>query len=252
MSLNIGDNFKYLGKKFLDDRQSFNTLAELMACTAVPEGFIAYCVEDKKRYEFVDNNWIEYRENGNIENVIINEDDVRNAVFYIGDEEPEDTSKLWLDPSNNTPSSDITMDNPVIQELFACIRTLQNQVKDLQAEVEYLKINGGGNGGGIITPPGPGDDEEQYEEICLELEEGGLFLLEEGGFIILEESDVIPKPEPIIDSILILEDGGSLLMEDGSFFLLETSIPIISTEKVLLLESGANVLLESGGKILVE
>ena len=49
MSLNIGDNFKYLGKKFLDDRESFNTLEEMNACNDVPEGFITYCKENKKR-----------------------------------------------------------------------------------------------------------------------------------------------------------------------------------------------------------
>ena len=60
MSLNIGDNFKYLGKKFLDERESFNTLEEVNACNDVPEGFITYCKEDKKRYEYKDGAWIEY------------------------------------------------------------------------------------------------------------------------------------------------------------------------------------------------
>ena len=60
MSLNIGDNFKYLGKKFLDERESFNTLEEMNACNDVPEGFITYCKENKKRYEYKDGAWIEY------------------------------------------------------------------------------------------------------------------------------------------------------------------------------------------------
>ena len=60
MSINIGDNFSYLGKKFLDKRQSFETLEELMACTDVPEGFISYCVENETRYEFKDGEWIEF------------------------------------------------------------------------------------------------------------------------------------------------------------------------------------------------
>ena len=59
MSLNIGDNFSYLGKKFLDDRQSFDTLINMRNCTDVPEGFITYCKENKKRYEFKNNVWIE-------------------------------------------------------------------------------------------------------------------------------------------------------------------------------------------------
>ena len=60
MSLNIGDNFKYLGKKFLDERESFNTLEEMNACNDVPEGFITYCKEDQKRYEYKGRAWTEY------------------------------------------------------------------------------------------------------------------------------------------------------------------------------------------------
>ena len=60
MSINIGDNFSYLGKKFLDKRQSFETLEELMACIDVPEGFISYCVENETRYEFKNGEWIEF------------------------------------------------------------------------------------------------------------------------------------------------------------------------------------------------
>lgn len=60
MSINIGDNFSYLGKKFLDSRQSFDTKANMNACTDVPIGFITYCVEDGKRYEYKEGGWIEY------------------------------------------------------------------------------------------------------------------------------------------------------------------------------------------------
>lgn len=214
MALNIGDNFKYLGKKFLDDRQSFNTLTELMACTAVPEGFIAYCVEEKRRYEFIDGNWIEYKENSNFDDVIINGD----SVFYMGSDEPETNDVLWLDPGVNQSTTDITIDNPLIQELFSCIKELQGQVKELQMQVEYLQINGGG---GVIIPPD--DDEDLQEEIYLELEDGGLFLLEDGGYIVLEEYVVVPKPEEpeIKVSAILLEDGQYLLAEDGTMILLE-------------------------------
>ena len=60
MAINVGDNFSYQGKKYLDNRQSFKTLSELRAYSNVPEGFIAYCEEDKKRYEYVDGVWTEY------------------------------------------------------------------------------------------------------------------------------------------------------------------------------------------------
>ena len=56
MSINIGDNFSYLGKKFLDAREHFNTLAEMKACNDVPNGFITYCDETKTRYEYHSDN----------------------------------------------------------------------------------------------------------------------------------------------------------------------------------------------------
>ena len=60
MSLNIGDNFSYLGKKFLDNRQSFDTLELMNNCSDVPIGFITFCKEDNKRYEYTESGWIEY------------------------------------------------------------------------------------------------------------------------------------------------------------------------------------------------
>jgi hypothetical protein len=252
MSLNIGDNFRYYGKKFLDDRQSFKTLNELLACTDVPEGFISYCEENKTRYEFEDNNWIEYRENGIPNDVIINEEDIMDAIIYVGDDEPEG-DKLWLDPSNDSSSPEITLDNPIILELFACIKSLQEKVIKLEEEVEYLKINGGGgSGSGPLDPPDipevPDDDEEvEYEESILALEEGGLFLFEDGTFVLLEES----VAKPLTDSILILEDGSRFLMEDGSYFVLEDSVPAI-IDGAFLLENNASLLLENGGKLLIE
>ena len=60
MAINIGDNFSYQGKKYLDDRQSFKTLSELQNYKNVPEGFIAYCEENGKRYEYKNNAWAEY------------------------------------------------------------------------------------------------------------------------------------------------------------------------------------------------
>ena len=61
MSINTGDNFRYQGKKYLDDRQSFKTLSELMAYTNVPPGFIAYCEENGQRYEYVNDTWVLYK-----------------------------------------------------------------------------------------------------------------------------------------------------------------------------------------------
>ena len=52
MSINIGDNFSYLGKKFLDDREHFDTVVKMKACNDVPNGFITYCDETNTRYEY--------------------------------------------------------------------------------------------------------------------------------------------------------------------------------------------------------
>ena len=52
MSINIGDNFSYLGKKFLDDREHFDTVAKMKACNDVPNGFMTYCDETNTRYEY--------------------------------------------------------------------------------------------------------------------------------------------------------------------------------------------------------
>ena len=60
MAINIGDNFSYQGKKYLDDRQSFKTLNELQNYKNVPEGFMAYCEENEKRYEYKNGTWSEY------------------------------------------------------------------------------------------------------------------------------------------------------------------------------------------------
>lgn len=50
MSIPVGDNFSYQGKKYLDNRQSFKTKEEMMAYNDVPEGFITYCDEDGQQY----------------------------------------------------------------------------------------------------------------------------------------------------------------------------------------------------------
>lgn len=54
MGTTLIDNFDYRGKRFLDSRQSVATLAALKAVpgTDIPDGFRAYCAEDKQWYEF--------------------------------------------------------------------------------------------------------------------------------------------------------------------------------------------------------
>ena len=131
-------------------------------------------------------------------------------VAYIGEEEPENQNAIWFDSGEDNYNT-ITYDNPVVDEIFACIRTLQDQVKKLQEDVEYLKLYGGGGSGG-------GNDEPDVETTVssLSLEDGGLFLLEDGGLLILENAI-----ETITESILLLENGAQFLLENGANIKLE-------------------------------
>lgn len=165
-------------------------------------------------------------------------------VAYVGEEEPENENAIWFDSGEDSYNT-ISYDNPVVDEIFACIRTLQDQVKKLQEDVEYLKLYGGSGG---IDRPDEEPDIEETVDIVFALEDGGLFLLEDGGFLIFEESITVEVNK---DSTLALEDGSLFLLEDGGFLILEESIEKI-TESLLMLENGARLLYENGSEILLE
>ena len=131
-------------------------------------------------------------------------------VAYVGEEEPENENAIWFD-SGEDNKNEITYDNPIVDEIFACIRTLQDQVKKLQEDVEYLKLyGGGGSSGGGTDEPG------ENTISSLALETGGMFLLEDGGLLILENAI-----ETITESILLLENGAQFLLENGANIKLE-------------------------------
>ncbi len=251
MSINLGDNFKYLGKKFLDDRESFNSLSDMKKCNTVPDGFITYCKEDGKRYEYLNSNiddpitgkWSEFK---------VGAEETKHDCSYVGDTPPEDDSVIWFDTGEGS-SSEITYDNPIINELFACIRALQKQVQQLQADVDYIKEHGGG-----VRPPDepdepvvPDEPGEEIVDVVLALEDGGLFMLEDGGFMIHEEDIIIEKPDENEESSLALENGGLFMLENGGFIILEENISKV-TESLMLLENGAQMLYENGASILLE
>lgn len=131
-------------------------------------------------------------------------------VAYVGEEEPENENAIWFD-SGEDNINEITYDNPIVDEIFACIRTLQDQVKKLQEDVEYLKLYGGGGSSGGGT-----DEPEETTVSSLALETGGMFLLEDGGLLILENAI-----ETITESILLLENGAQFLLENGANIKLE-------------------------------
>ena len=354
MSINTGDNFRYQGKKYLDDRQSFKTLAELMTYTNVPPGFIAYCEENGERYEYVNDTWILYKvstdtgdldlsdyalktdvptktsqlendsgylKDGDIhthenkavldtidatkvnkwdnpdyndlankptipdlsgidlpalvgtkfDDAVINEKETTenqtavdfyangvivktlylpadggggssniniDDVIYYGTDEPTNDNVIWFYPNNNDYQG-INIDNAIIAELMSIIQNMQSQIRQLQADVEYLKTHGGSGGG---TTPDTPDTTYSY----LVLEDGSKLLLEDGGGILLEQQAIIKN-----SSYLLLEDGSKLLLEDGGGILLEQQ-DIIKNSSYLLLEDGFKLLLEDGYGLLLE
>ena len=94
--------------------------------------------------------------------------------YYEGDEEPSDTSLIWLDTTDK--SIDSKLDSIIIQELRSIISMLSKEISTLKEKVEYLWDNQG-NGGSL---PSEGDS--------LLLENGGYLLLEDGSKILLESS----------------------------------------------------------------
>lgn len=237
MSLNIGDNFKYLGKKFLDNRESFNTLEEMNACNDVPKGFITICYENDKRYEFNGMEWVEYIVNNGDESSNINIDD----VIYYGIDEPTNDDVIWFYPNNNDYQG-INIDNAIIAELMSIIQNMQSQIIQLQADVEYLKTHGGGS----VNPTPPSED-SIYSYLVLE--DGSKLLLESGdGSLILEVQEQTVKSD-----FLVLEDGSKLLLESGDgSIILEQQQQTSPTGSYLKSEDGSKLLLETNDGILLE
>jgi hypothetical protein len=123
---------------------------------------------------------------------------------------PEDDEVIWFSEGVSSSANEITYENPLINELFSCIQTLQRQVAKLQEDVEYIKIHGGGNGS---QPPSDDDNNDGFTFL---LEDGGSLLLEDGAFLLLENAVT-----NLSNSVLLLEDGAKLLLENGSEIILE-------------------------------
>ena len=268
MSLNIGDNFKYGGKKFLDDRESFDTLEAMKNYERVPDGFITYCKENGKRYEFKSSNnideltgrWTEFIVNVEIPEIPEVEIDI-DELYHMGEDTPESEDSVWFFTGVESASPGISLDNPLIVELLATIRELKAQVQQLQEDVEYLKINGGGSKPDVppiepdpdepdipVIPDDPEEDDDTIFKLIMEDDSGG-FLLEDGsGSLILEESVFVDKV-----SNFLLEDGFNLLLEDGSLLLFEEQEVIVDDKKSnITLEDGFDLLLEDGSLMLLE
>ena len=80
MAIKIGDNFLYRGKKPLDERDSFNNIADMKAYdeTSLDEGHISYCKAQDKYYKFNSSNeddpttgkWREYNAGGSTMDIV--------------------------------------------------------------------------------------------------------------------------------------------------------------------------------------
>lgn len=240
MSLNIGDNFKYLGKKFLDSRESFATLADMKSCTDVPDGFITYCQETDTRYEYKSSN-ANNVSTGHWREFVIEGEAGTSAI--IQNEEPEDTTVIWFDPEDDEPSSE----DPFISELKAIIQAMSAKLQALTTRVEYLESVISSGGGGGTTPKPPIIPDVTYK--CLLLEDGTPLLWEDETYVLLESSGT---QEDTVTDVILMEDGTPLLLEDGGYLFLESASDIIEANDVMLLESGGPLLLEDGGYLFLE
>ena len=147
MAINVGDNFSYQGRKYLDSRQSFETLQELQSYTEVPEGFIAYCEENKKRYEFIDGVWTEYIVSAEIE------DDPNIATKTYVDElieshtheeyltEHQDISHLATKAELNNKLDDVEINEEETTDSYTALDFFANGNK-----VKTVYVAGGGGG----------------------------------------------------------------------------------------------------------
>ena len=234
MSLNIGDNFKYLGKKFLDSRESFATLAEMKSCTDVPDGFITYCQETDTRYEYKSSNANNVT-TGHWREFIIEGEAGTSAV--IQNEEPEDTTVIWFDPEDDEPSSE----DPFISELKAIIQAMSEKLQALTTRVEYLESVISSGGGGTK----PDKPEVTYEYLLWD--DGTPILWDDGTPILLEEQN-IPSD---VNEYLLWDDGTPILWDDGTPILLEDTT-IKDENRYLLWDDGKPVLWDDGKPIILE
>lgn len=271
----LASGFDYGAKSPLDSRICVNTIAERdehVTSNRAYEGMLVYVTEEKKLYRYEENVWkviptsedipekiseldndrqfvtkdevdgilteSDYITKEEVDDILKNVDLEGDDCWHLGEVVPEDNDLIWFSGSTSTQSN-YTYDNPVIQEIFASLKSLQRAVSKLQEDVEYIKIHGGGQGGGGGTVT---------DDSSLALEDGSLFLLEDGSLLLLEEAI-----QQIADTILLLEDGAEFLLEDGgSIKLEEQNEQEVIREPFLLMENSSELLLENNGNINLE
>lgn len=134
----IGNNFKYSGRKPLDDRQLCDSLEILQENTndiLYPPGFRVFCIKENKEYQNIAKLnetpvWVEY----NIK------------AYAFQSDAPLNTDMLWIKEDETVELID---GQYTVDDLVTMIKTYKNTIDSLvaivtalQKDVEYIKSHG--------------------------------------------------------------------------------------------------------------
>lgn len=111
MSRQLADNFNLRSKKFLDDREQFDTLAMMRAYREVdiPEGFMSFCVETKAWYRYDSTNEVD-PDTGKwriIKYGIDDGDDEGDGLAYVDDKWTIQKQYGYLKPGGTSYEDDV-------------------------------------------------------------------------------------------------------------------------------------------------
>ena len=167
MSIQVADGFGLKAKKYLDNRQSFDTISEManFADTNLPDGFITYNNEDGKRYEFNSSNsidvtlgkWREYTiSSSNLPSWKSTKDYVvGDIVMYDG--------RKYQTIKNHTSGTDFDTDKDnwiELSETYILLTVAQYEymrTNNLLEDKLYIKIDDNNSGSGSGSSSGAGN-----------------------------------------------------------------------------------------------
>lgn len=151
MAIQVGSNFSLKNKNFLDNRQSFDTILDMVSLSesAIPEGFLAYNKETDKYYKFNSNNsidmtlgkWREYNTSGTDEKVKMN---ASSEAKYL--QELIDNSTIEIDVNNGVIKA-IGLDG--LETTIATLNFIKNLDKDIM--LYFNSIGNPMNFKGVVT-----------------------------------------------------------------------------------------------------
>lgn len=253
MPINIGDNFSYLGRKFLDNRQSFNTLAEMNACTDVPIGFITYCVEDEQRYEYTEDGWVEY--------VVGGKEEIQTSES----EPTEENVSLWINTSDDIEIIEIARINDDVvassttwssERIDDAIKNMELPAQDVIFTTDSLTVNSLGGIGANVDLNGLTVNEVLQKLLFPYIEpsinvsstpNGGIF---ERGNIqtitnvrvsITKKSERIIRIEILDDGQVIAEQQGDAIANGGMFnYAVNVQIPSVNKQLIIRVTDNSN------------